>query len=131
MMGQKIKVDADGDAFIVGTNSEFDLLNPIEGPAGQGDAVLAEINPNATTLLMATFLGGQGWEAVSGLALDSSGAAYVTGDTKSIDFPVTQSAFQNALGGQTDTFVSDRPCHKSTCSSDGAVFPAIRFSGHR
>ncbi len=106
MMGQKIKVDADGDAFIVGTNSEFDLLNPIEGPAGQGDAVLAEINPNATTLLMATFLGGQGWEAVSGLALDSSGAAYVTGDTKSIDFPVTQSAFQNALGGQTDTFVS-------------------------
>jgi len=106
MAGQAIQVDASGDAFIVGSDVGFDLANPIEGYAGNGDVVVAEIDPTGSTLLMATFLGGQDWEAASGLALDSSGAAYVTGVTKSLDFPVTQSAFQVALGGQTDAFVT-------------------------
>ena len=63
MAGQAIQVDASGDAFIVGSDLQFDLSNPIEAYAGNGDIVVAEIDPSATTLLMATFLGGQGWEA--------------------------------------------------------------------
>ena len=106
MAGQAIRVDASGDAFIVGSDLQFDLSNPIEGYAGSGDVVVAEINPSATSLLMATFLGGQGWEAASGLALDSNGAVYVTGVTQSLDFPVTQSAFQTVWGGQTDAFIT-------------------------
>ncbi len=39
------------------------------------------------------------------LALDSNGAAYVTGETQSIDFPVTQSAFQ---AGNWDPVVLER-----------------------
>jgi len=106
MAGQAIQVDASGDAFIVGSDVQFDLSNPIEGYAGNGDVVVAEIDPNATTLLMATFLGGQAWEAASSLALDGSGAVYVTGVTQSLDFPVTQGAFQTAWGGQTDAFIT-------------------------
>jgi hypothetical protein len=106
MAGQAIQIDASGDAFIVGSDLQFDLSNPIEAYAGNGDVVVAEIDPSATTLLMATFLGGQGWEAASGLALDTHGAVYVTGVTQSPDFPVTQSAFQMAWGGQTDAFIT-------------------------
>jgi len=106
MAGQVIQVDANGDAFIVGSDVAFDLANPIEGYAGGGDAVLAEIDPTASTLLMATFFGGQGWESASGLAIDSNGAAYITGGTQSLDFPVTQSAYQTAWGGDTDTFIA-------------------------
>ncbi len=108
MEGQAIQVDASGDAFIVGSDVQFDLSNPIEGYAGgNGDVVIAEIDPTATTLLMATFLGGQGWEAAAdSLALDTHGAVYVTGVTQSLDFPVTQSALQTTLGGQTDAFIS-------------------------
>lgn len=106
MAGQAIQVDASGDAFIVGSDLQFDLSNPIEGYAGNGDVVVAEIDPSASTLLMATFFGGQQWEAASGLALDTNGAVYVTGVTQSLDFPVTPSAFQTAWGGQTDTFVT-------------------------
>jgi hypothetical protein len=107
MSGQAIQVDSSGDAFIVGSDVQFDLANPIEQYAGgDGDVVVAEIDPSASTLLMATFLGGQGWEAASGLALDSNGAVYVTGETQSLDFPVTQSAFQTMFGGQTDTFIT-------------------------
>ena len=107
MAGQAIQVDASGDAFIVGSDVQFDLSNPIEGYAGgNGDVVIAEIDPTATTLLMATFLGGQGWEAADSLALDTNGAVYVTGVTQSLDFPVTQSAIQTTLGGQTDAFIT-------------------------
>ena len=107
MSGQAIQVDSSGDAFIVGSDVQFDLSNPIEQYAGgDGDAVVAEIDPSASTLLMATFLGGQGWEAASGLALDSNGAVYITGETQSVDFPVTQSAFQTTFGGETDTFIT-------------------------
>ncbi len=106
MAGQAIQVDASGDAFIVGSDIQFSLSNPIEGYAGGGDVVVAEIDPTASTQLMATFLGGQGWEAASGLALDSKGAVYVTGVTQSVDFPVTRSVFQTVWGGQTDAFIA-------------------------
>jgi hypothetical protein len=51
---------------------------------GQGDP---------SDLLYGTFLGGSGWEHSSGIAVDASGAAYVSGDTRySRDFPVTPGA---------------------------------------
>jgi Beta-propeller repeat/Abnormal spindle-like microcephaly-assoc'd, ASPM-SPD-2-Hydin len=107
MAGQAIQVDSNGNAFIVGSDVQFDLSSPIEGYAGNGDIVVAEIDSGATTLLMATFLGGKGWEAAAdSLALDQNGAVYVTGVTQSFDFPVTQSALQKAWGGQTDAFVT-------------------------
>ncbi len=107
MAGQAIQVDASGHAFIVGSDSQFSLSKPIEEFAGGGDVVIAEIDPSGSTLSMATFLGGQGWEApANSLALDGAGAIYVTGVTQSLDFPVTQSAFQTVFGGGTDTFIT-------------------------
>lgn len=107
MEGEAIQVDANGDAFIVGSDVAFDLVNPIEGFAGgAGNVVVAEIDPSASTLLLATFLGGQVWDAPTGLALDNNGAVYVTGETQSPDFPVTPGAFQTMLGGQADIFIS-------------------------
>ena len=107
MAGQAIQVDGNGNAFVLGSDVQFSLSNPIEQySGGNGDLVVAEIDPTASTQLMATFLGGQGWEAATGLALGSDGTVYVTGITESMDFPVTQSAFQSSWGGQTDVFVA-------------------------
>ena len=106
MAGQSIQVDASGDAFIVGSDVGFDLASPIENYAGNGDVVVAEVDPTASNLLFATFLGGQGSEEASGLALDSTGAVYVTGVTQSVDFPVMQGDLQTGLAGGNDVFVS-------------------------
>jgi hypothetical protein len=46
------------------------------------------------TLLYSTLLGGSGTDGASGIAVDASGAAYVTGDTNSLDFPITPGSYQ-------------------------------------
>ena len=107
MAGQAIAVDSLGNAFVLGSDTQFSLTKPIENYAGNGDVVIAEIDATATTQVMATFLGGQAPEAAAeSLALDNSGAIYVTGWTQSADFPVTQGAFQTVFGGGSDAFVA-------------------------
>jgi hypothetical protein len=57
-------------------------------------------------LVYSTYLGGSGNDFGIGLAVDSKGCAYVTGDTYSTDFP-TKNAYQNTFGGgSTDGYVT-------------------------
>jgi len=53
-----------------------------------------------------TYLGGSGTENGLAIAVDDFGEAYVTGSTLSTDFPVTPGAFQTALAGAEDFFVT-------------------------
>jgi Bacterial Ig-like domain (group 3)/Beta-propeller repeat len=56
-------------------------------------------------LIYSTYLGGSGYDAGYGIAVDSAGNAYVTGGTSSTDFP-TMNPLQPANGGAYDVFVS-------------------------
>jgi Abnormal spindle-like microcephaly-assoc'd, ASPM-SPD-2-Hydin/Beta-propeller repeat len=105
--GVAIQVDAAGDAYVVGNiySSQFTTVNQIESYTGGQDLLLVEIDPTASTQLFATFVGEDQDESVAGMALDRDGAMYVTGNTNSTFFPVTQSAFQSSWGGQNDAFI--------------------------
>jgi len=60
------------------------------------------------TLVYSSYLGGNGWDKANGIAVDSSGNAYLAGKTISPNFPVTKGAFQTRLGGQvTNAFVTE------------------------
>ena len=53
-----------------------------------GDAFVAKLNPAGSALVYSTYLGGSGNDASGyGIAVDTSGNAYVTGWTGSTDFP--------------------------------------------
>jgi Beta-propeller repeat len=60
------------------------------------------------TLVYATYLGGSGsnGDQGQGIAVDSVGSAYVTGFTFSTNFPTTTGAFQTAIAGPDNVFVS-------------------------
>ena len=52
-------------------------------------------------LLYSTYLGGNNSDFGFGIAVDSAGDAYVTGQTTSTNFPVTAGAFQSTLAGSS------------------------------
>jgi uncharacterized protein (TIGR03437 family) len=65
-----------------------------------GDAFLAIFNPAGTKVIYGTYLGGSLDDSGTGIALDSSGNAYIVGTTMSPDFP-TANAFQPKFSGFT------------------------------
>ena len=72
------------------------------------EAFVAKILPSGTALSYSTYLGGSGDQDIAqGIAVDDSGAAYITGWTDSPDFPVAN-AFDATLdkGQGSDAFVS-------------------------
>ena len=63
---------------------------------------MTELDPSGSSLVYSTYLGGSSMDSGMGIALDSTGNAYVTGYTYSSNFP-TVNAFQSKLAC-TNTF---------------------------
>ncbi len=70
------------------------------------DAFVSKLNSSGSALVYSTYLGGSGFDHGNGIALDSSGNAYVTGGTKSSNFPTTAGVFQTTSHGGSAAFVS-------------------------
>ncbi|MBA2543010.1 MAG: SBBP repeat-containing protein, partial [Deltaproteobacteria bacterium] len=94
--GTGIAVDTDGNAYVSGDTRSTEATFPVIGGPdlthnGIVDAFVAKVNPAGNDLIYAGYLGGSSIDTARGIAVDSSGNAYVTGDTSSTDatFPVT------------------------------------------
>ena len=96
--GNAIAVDSAGDAYVTGStdNGSFPLANPAQGTFGGGnsDAFVTKLNASGTGIVYSTYLGGSSGDGGTGIAVDSSGNAFVTGSTSSTNFPTTAGAFQ-------------------------------------
>jgi uncharacterized repeat protein (TIGR01451 family) len=106
--GYGIALDSGANnAYVVGQTSSnnFPVLSPAQPASGGNfDAFIAKIS-NAGAKVYATYLGGSGDDRGTGIAVNSSGDAYVTGFTFSTNFP-TISPLQIANGGGADAFVA-------------------------
>ena len=98
--GNGIGVDMLGYAYVAGftISANFPTTPGAFQTAhgGSEDAFVTKLNPTGTALVYSTYLGGSGDDAGAGIAVDTSGSAYVTGETHSTNFPKTQGAFQTA-----------------------------------
>ncbi|MYL22056.1 hypothetical protein GLW04_19460, partial [Halobacillus litoralis] len=65
-------------------------------------------------LVYSTYLGGTSSEQGFGIAVDEMGNAYVTGETRSVDFPTTPGAFDTTYNGNNDVFVTKLNADGST-----------------
>lgn len=113
--GSAIRVDAEGNAIVLGTTRSTDF--PVTSGAFQptrssarwalfdqlnDSAFLAKLNPTGTALVYSTYLTG-----ASALDLDAAGNAYVVG-AATYGFPTTAGAFQTCShGGQSDLFAAE------------------------
>src|SRR5207245_9200357 len=93
-----ITVDASGNAYVVGrvgdTSTDFPttagaLATTYRG--GDFDGILFKLNPQGNALVYSTFIGGEDNDSTEGVAVDTSGNAYITGGTRSSGFPLTAS----------------------------------------
>lgn len=107
-IGFDIAVDIFDNAYVTGKTEspDFPTANPLQ-PAigGTKDAFVSKLDPTGSALDYSTYLGGIGNEEGLGIAVDTSGNAYVTGLTTSPDFP-TVGPLQPAFGGISDPFVT-------------------------
>jgi hypothetical protein len=105
-----IALDDFGYAYIVGTTSSTDFpITPgvVQRKAKKGtNAFVAKIDPASSTLIYTTYLGGGQDDSGLGVAVNSAGEVYVTGTTKSKDFPIKPGALQPSLRGNADIFVT-------------------------
>jgi uncharacterized protein (TIGR03437 family) len=65
-----------------------------------GDGFVSKINPSNGNLIFSTYFGGSGDDCISGIALDSSNAIYMTGTTSSQNVPFTHGS-QASFAGPT------------------------------
>ena len=108
-----IAVDASGSAYVSGYTTSPGTTFPVAGGPdttqnGGGDAFVAKVAPSGTGLVYAGYIGGSGSDVGWGIAVDSSGSAYVTGRTTSTEatFPVTGGPDSTFNGGAEDAFVA-------------------------
>jgi hypothetical protein len=107
--GNGIAADSSGNAYFTGYTASTDFLTTAGAfqrtYGGNGDAFVVKLNPTGAALIYSSYLGGSASDGGSGIALDSTGNAYATGQTTSTDFP-TRNPLQPTFGGKEDAFVS-------------------------
>jgi hypothetical protein len=106
----EILLSSFGNLFLVGstTSSNFPTTASVLQPnyAGNQDAFLTEMKPDGSALIYSTYIGGTGTDFGTAVALDAAGNAYVTGSTRSTDFP-TKNPIQPGNIAQFDAFVTE------------------------
>ncbi len=113
-VGNDIAIDISGNAYITGytddgttdyptTTGAFDTMHN-----GFTDVFVTKLNPDGSSLVYSTFIGGSYKDDGWGIVIDTSGNAYITGYTKdgTTDYPTTSGAFDTTHNGESDVFVT-------------------------
>ena len=106
--GAGIAIDSTGSAYVTGAaGPNFPLMNAYQSTNGGGyDAFVTKLSAAGTALTYSTYIGGNGLDEATGIAVDATDNVYITGDTASTNFPMA-SAYQGTFaGGANDSFVT-------------------------
>lgn len=127
--GNGIAVDPNGNSYVTGSTVSTDfpttaaVFQPTFG-GGNADAFVIKLDPAGANPLYSTFLGGTNADIGYAIAVDSSGGAYVAGQTCSLDFPLANPV-QATPGGNCDAFISKVSILNGIqLNPAGLVFPA-------
>lgn len=117
------EVAANGNIYLAGTTTSPSFPGTSGGAqtalAGSQDAFVAELSPDLSQLMQATYLGGSGNDSGAALAIAPAGTTmagdvYVAGTTQSSDFPGAAGGAQPTCGGGS-----------TACANTGDAFVAV------
>ncbi len=124
-----IAVDDQGSAYVSGYTHSTDFpVTPgaLDTTYNQQEAFVAKVVPDGSSLAYATYLGGSNTEYTEAILVGETGQVYVTGTTRSEDFPVTPGAFDTSYN-TTDIYSGD--AFVATLTADGSGMAYATFLG--
>ncbi len=116
--GMAVALDSNGEAYVTGSTYSIDFpttpgtfQTTNKAGANGVNTFVTKLSADGKSLLYSTYLGGSGpSDNGRGISVDSTGNAYVAGDSRSSDFPITPGAFQTTNKGvaanQANVFVT-------------------------
>ncbi|MFX0204651.1 MAG: SBBP repeat-containing protein [Candidatus Hodarchaeota archaeon] len=116
--GYGIALNSDENCYVTGftSSTDFPTLNAYNDTYnGGGDVYVTKFNMTGN-VVFSTFLGGSGFEYDSKIVVDSAGNSYITGYTRSDDFP-TYKAYQSNRTGSDEVFLT-----KMNATGTGLMF---------
>jgi hypothetical protein len=122
--GSGIAVDSSGVVYVAGatTSANFPTMAPLQAALkGDQNGFVSKIAANGASLTFSTYLGGSNGDRALAVAVNSSGTIYVTGQTRSNNFP-TFHPFEPSLDGPANAFLS-------ALKNDGSAFIYSTFLG--
>jgi hypothetical protein len=132
---KSIKIDGSGNAYITGntgstdyptTTGAYDISSSAASPYYLYDVFITKLNASGSALIYSTFIGGNDYDWVYSIATDNSGNTFITGNTKSADYPTTSGAYDKTYNG-TGQFGEDVIVTK--LNSTGSVLSYSTFIG--
>ena len=126
-IGRGIAVDSTGAAYVTGETASTEATFPeIGGPDlihnGGNDAFVAKVAASGSSLAYAGYIGGSGEDLGHGIAVDSVGAAYVTGDTTSTEATFPEIGGPDLIhNGGNDAFVAKVAASGSSLAYAGYI----------
>ena len=130
-----VAVDSAASAHVAGYTASTQDTFPVSGGPdltfnGVRDAFVARVDSAGTSLVHASYVGGEGDELGWGIAIDGDGFIYIVGETLSPEdsFPVTVGP-DLTFNGLRDAFVAKLDVSGPSISADGIVNAASFLSG--
>ena len=137
-----IAVDSAGNAYITGQTDSLDFptsnaMQPAPGGGTCGgtldavpcfDVFVTKLAASGSSVAYSTYLGGSGDDRGTGIAVDSAGNVYVTGDTASSDFPILKSWQPAYRGGYCGSATDPAPCFDGFVTKLNTTGAALVYS---
>src|SRR6185437_6956381 len=138
--GEDIAVDSAGVAYVAGQTGSGNFpttpgafqtgCHACSGGNGNYQTgFVAKLDSTGSALVYSTYLGGSTRDIASGIALDASDNAYVTGITQSSDFPVTPGCFQPTYAANSETYDFDSFVTELNSTGSALVYSTFLGSG--
>ncbi|MFC1975104.1 SBBP repeat-containing protein, partial [Chloroflexota bacterium] len=120
-----VAVDSNGSAYVTGYTHSTDF--PVTSGAfdttyDDQEIFVFKLNPTGSDLDYATYLGGTKSEYAEDIVVDEAGNVYLTGTTRSIDFPVTTGAFDTDYNSEVEEYEGDSFVAKLNASGSDVLY---------